>query len=841
MSTNILESKLSQSAEDALRGDFSTSTKKLKSLQLGIDQKDLNTTDKGEELTNTIEKTLTSVFSHLSPSTGGMDIEGVDKLLQLGNTRRSQNSKELQANAKNNKAQKDKQLDIINENSRDIDDLVRMNKDKYSDLLSIYNLIIRIIPKMRLVLGTYANTIISPDDFTKDSLNIRILDGSTNEEKSKLNRKKVQDILDGFELNKNIKDDITSYLINGRLFFLVTSVNQELKRLLNESGNTLSEDGIYSTLSSKRSSGLKSLSESFVKQTAQGRDTDNRFKNIKTLQEVFSIPEESLTEAAGKLDALIESSFIYSDKQALIADMELDEETTDNLTSFFGKSSAMLSESLNTGGPQQIHIAQASGSGDFVDTSKIKGKNRAVVRRISPANIIPLEHDGNNFGYIHLDIVDIDPDNNVLPVDGDDGNSGAMFGSSSSASGNGAAIQNIITASQDIDSDGSGRSGGKRKGYENSSQSPGPSPAEDARLRFMTDVFANRLSKEANIRLLNKSDEFKDAIYHGLSLKKMDASQRVRIVYLEPDEVVFINRGQSIFDNVIFFAKLYIASLITLLLQNVLRGGDQRVVYVEVGLDNNGAHAVQEVIKNLKSREISSVLNMDLQTVMNIQSQFKDYFVPVVNGEKPIAFDTISNDGNKSLDDDFLNWLGGNIFSGMGIPAAYLTEVENIDFAKSLSMQNSRFLRDVISEQSTLSRGYTDLVRKIVEIEHNEEITRTRRRRNANNDLEHVVSLIDTSELAVLFPAPSSLSLMNISDQMQTAISTLTQIIETVDLHSSGIKEEKQEEIRQRILTRILREYVTSFDWNFFQNVVDDTITDITTKDSVHGNDEEDE
>ena len=301
-------------------------------------------------------------------------------------------------------------------------------------------------------------------------------------------------------------------------------------------------------------------------------------------EDAVQIPSNSNleTEAAKRLEFVLNNEIIIGNSKNLMADYAANDLNEAATSEFFGVANSMTKEA-NT----RINTAQPStgSKGDKVVASDIKANDTAIVKRISPANIVPLELDGKKYGYIHLDIVEIDPDGDVLPIDNtDDVDSMGMLPSSSSALNNGSILQNIVSTGRDVSVNGNNQiSSGlnsKRRNYENPTGSPSLNGVEDARLMFLTKIFANRLSKETNLKLLKNDENLRNAIYNGLAIKKLCSNQKLRVVYLKPEEVVYINRGHSIFDNVLFFCKLYIATLITILMQNILNGGDKRAVSI---------------------------------------------------------------------------------------------------------------------------------------------------------------------------------------------------------------------------------------------------------------------
>ena len=665
---------------------------------------------------------------------------------------------------------------------------------------------------MRLLLNTYATSILSPDDLTSTTVNINLTEENLEQVQKNKIIKKASKLFDKYDINKNIRNDIISYLITGKLFYLVTSVNEELIKMLNEE-KLVNDGGVYRSLSESNS--FATLFENDLSESAKSENHKPNLliEEFKTVFNMHGKDSKDLSESAKQVDNLINEQFVIGNSSALLEDLSensLSEDTIiNNLSGNFDN--------------------RQNKDNKPVTNKDIKGANKAIVTKISPSNIIPLEHGRKTYGYIHLDIIEIDPDNDIMPVDSSTDEEG--FGMSPSAgtiNGAGNAISGIISNTRDIPSGSQGNNQGGNKSYENPTQSPGISTVDDARLMFMANVFTNKLSKETNLKLIKKSETLKNAVYNGLAVRKLNSNQKIRIVYLKPDEVVYINRGHSIFDNVLFFCKIYIATLITILMQNVLNGGEKRAVYVEVGEDNNGANAVNRVVKDIRSREVGSVMGMDINSILNIQSQFQSYYIPVVDGEKPISFETIDSLNNKSIDDEFLNWLGSQIYSGMGTPTAYLNEVENVDFAKLLSMQNSRYLRECLSEQINLSPGFTDLLRKIYAIEYEDELLKDNQ--DDNNISSNDSDIVSPSLLEVKLPVPSALALYSIGEQLNNAQNVADAIMTNSNVvNLAGVPPEEEEKLKNHVRNDIIRHLASSVNWDNIDTIITNAMNNYKT------------
>lgn len=845
---DILSGAISKTAVNKISERFDRSNNRIEKIQNNLDNEDLALNTATNKINANIDKLATNVARRLLASNANnteSPAPPVDSMFYLANPPKDKEErKKKRANSKKLKQEiEDLKKEITTSQQSLIRNVVESNKSRFWEYLSTYNLIIRIIPKMRLALKTVANTIISPDDFTKCSLNIMVDADNVNEEDHDQIKERVESLINYYDINTKLQNDVIAYLRDGKLIYLVLSMNNEIKQMLTESASELDNIQSYKTLN---------LNEGFISSADMSQlllenPTISKQGSVflEEFKDAFGISKETkgaeINSAISKFSDVLKETFIIGDSNHILSeysDVLLSEDM--NISGFFGSA---VSPYNSTGGSN----VQVGNGRKLVDPAKEKilktklgGSEKAILKRVSPGNIVDLTFEDNILGYLYLDIVEVDPDGTTMPSDKvDNGNEGYTFMPSQSV-GNGNVLQNMVYSGKDIPMDGNGSHSSGAKNVENPNGQR-LDVADDARLQFLAAAFANKLSDESNIKLIKKSSTIKQAIYNTLSIRKLTRKDKVRVIYLKPEEVVMINRGHSIFDNILFFAKIYITTLLTLLMQNVLRGAPKRAVYVEVGLDNNPANATQQAIRDVKSKEISSITNMDMQSIINYVGEFQDYYIPVVDGEKPITFETIDALDAKSLDDDFLNWLSNNIFSGMGIPSAYLTEVENVDFAKTLSMQNSRFIRDIIGDQVILSKGYTELLRKLYTLNFkanevddksdpskDEALTKDAKTYTDSQNLaKAAIKYFDINNISVKFPSPASLNMNNLSEQISNVNNFVTTLTENLSFDDS-IPEADQEKLKKKLIMRFTKKNLPNVDWEELESMMEEIVRDYT-------------
>jgi hypothetical protein len=510
-------------------------------------------------------------------------------------------------------------------------------------------------------------------------------------------------------------------------------------------------------------------------------NADKELEFLKEGKKLFTNDKLTSESFINEMNFIIENGMVIgSSKEFLSEDAKMENEFTSN-----------------------NYFREKEASDKQVDKLKLS-TDSAMVKKLLPENIVKLEFNDKCFGYVYVDSV---VDENINGLANNMGNGQQNINITTNSP-----MGTVLYSGKDTpaNSEGLGQMSGEL------------GAAMDAKLQFIASAFANRLSVDQNISLLKNNEELKNAIYNSLKVKRLIKQDKLRVTFFKPSEIIHIDRGSSIFDNILFFAKLYIASLITILMQNIIRGGDKRAYYVDTGLENDIANTVQQVIKDVKSKDITGIHNMDIFSILNIVGETSDYYFPTIDDTKPVTIDTVAGLQNPSLDNDFLNWLSNNIFSGMGLPSAYLTEVENVDFAKTLSMQNTRFIRDIVSEQVILGKGYTTLVQKIYYIEYtlNEKNTSkkdkdTEEENDEETSLTDRLAMINVADIKVSFPSPMSLNMTNLNDQISNLSSFIDPIVETIDWGKSD-----KEKAVAMLKGEMMRQYIPNVDWNMIDGIV---------------------
>lgn len=661
--------------------------------------------------------------------------------------------------------------------TQNIADLTAFEKERaarYDDYKVIYSY----IPQLAACIKVYTNCIISPDDFTKSSINFLYKDTIISKNSDDIISKNIKTLITKYQIEDKLKEYIKDTLVLGDTFIAILDYNQEINKYLlnenNESLNISSENKFFLESSDiPINSEFKLLCDIVINESNIGNKVKQNYlkkDNSKPIEpEIYKDIQSSLLK-------MINGNINYNENGKSLL-----------------KGDSKINEFLN----------KKSKNKDNSDTKQWTnfGFNGSIIRKLKPENVIKLEVDGINLGYLYIEKDETSP-SNLNPSVSSTGNDQSI--------GTGLS-KDFFNSRYDIN--------------ENGNQSGGYKTKEEA----IINLFMNGISKKLDNEFIKDNKEFKDILYVLLKDKYI-LEKKVNITYLTDDEVVHFavdkygTYGQSRLANSLFFAKIYLATLITELMQKISRGRDKRLIYVETSVDDDIEGVVQSVARDIKSKEISSDLLKSVTTVLNYAGSFDDYYLPLVDGEKPIDFDTLQG-MDVSADNDFLEYLLKSMIQGTGLPVNYIDASQEVDFARTLAMQSSTFVENIVSDQSQLQPSATKLIQILYENEYQNENVLNYDNKNKNGNSDDNVkkkrkkdsNYIDVNSIIVSFPVPISLTMNNTNEQ----IGNSTQILDfAISTYYSENSDDPNADLKKLIFKKNLaKKILPNLDWDMYDDV----------------------
>jgi hypothetical protein len=697
----------------------------------GVDKKDdFNSDIKG------IEDSLNKINKGYKKFTGGNLIEFLSKM-EFNN-----NNNALTVNSGKNKKLDKGQIEKVL-SKENISQLIDFEKDRigrYND----YNLIYSYIPELASCVNVFRDCILSPDDLTKSSLT-PFYGSTVNSETNKDIIRNITKLIEKYDLNIKGNNIIRKSLTLGDYFVAVLRYDDEFnKMLLNEQDNELF-----------------------------GKEKEEQYTLLESAVEIDSDVEyiaEILSEAKDAPD----KTDIYANIQKDVAKMlnsnvNFDDDPRSVLVKAKPKDFAKLNRNRQKRDKEENEFTNFGFKG-------------SIVRMLEPENVIKLEVDGINFGYIY-----IEKSEEVM------------------AQAKRNAINDFFDSRVDIER----------------------SKIKD-REEVITNVFVKGISKKIDNELIKDNKEFKDHIYTLLKQKYL-TDKSIKITYLTPDEVVpfIVDKdglyGHSILSRSLFFAKLYLATLITELMQKVSRGRDKRLIYVETGLDDDIEGVIQGVVKDIKSKEIQTDVLKSITTILNDIGVFDDYYIPLVDGEKPLDFDTLQG-MDVDADNPFLQFLLKSAITGTGIPVNYIDASQDVEFSRNLAMQNSTFVRAIVSHQTMYSKSFSELIRILYRNEYmvDENRNGVDDRKEEGNKKVTDTQNVNLEDIEIRFPVPITLNLTNVNDQINNSSQTIDFIISNYidDNDSDSLKKTN---FRKKVARELLP---TTIDWDKMDKLFEESQMD---------------
>jgi len=323
----------------------------------------------------------------------------------------------------------------------------------------------------------------------------------------------------------------------------------------------------------------------------------------------------------------------------------------------------------------------------------------------------------------------------------------------------------------------------------------GNSPVnKETRASIIADLCLKRLSKKIDKKFIAKNKEFKDFIFSILRARKR--LNKVTVTFIPASNMVHFKRGngtygESVLDSVLYFAKLYVLSMLSALMQQIIMGKDKQIFYVDTGLDEDSEGAIQKFIMDFRSKEVTVDDFSDVTNIMNRVTKSNSMFIPMVDGKKAVEFDNYAGQ-QAEFNNDFLQDLLKSIISGTGIPTAWLDSgMSDVEFATQLVQQNGNVLRTVTMYQRIMNNGITRLFQLLYK---HQKITKDQ----------------NVPDFFIHYPEPVTLDSKVAEESISKAQSIADFIINTLIGENPNERDTLAKEVLKRELTK---KYSAGIDW----------------------------
>jgi hypothetical protein len=642
----------------------------------------------------------------------------------------------------------------------------------YNNYRAIYNH----IPEAAQALDTFKENIMSPDDFTKLIFNVHY-DNPIDKKVQDRIELQLKELTQKYEIESLADEVIEGSLLYGDQYLAVLSLDEELDVMLSDpimGTDTFFNPG-NATFSKLNEQNLALLDKDSIDYTINPSDVDVDKSLNEAFSEMLNLKENEKSKVTDDVTKDLVSKII-------------------NENVLIGSKKELILERISAE-MSKIEDMKQAGRDLPAEEKKEKNKNKkkgkedekplyvngSSLKLLDPSKVVELKIDNVIYGYYYVQ------DANV----GNIPNAGYLGQSTGREVLNPVTMgSNILTTNNSKFTPSTG---------DLSIQNVGATKVE-----LISRVFLDVLSKKIDKDFVRHNKEFKDFIYN-LIRQDYILKKGVKLIFFNPDEIIAF-KVPALYRKIVFFAKLYLAMLTNMLLIKMGRAHDKRVFYVDVGVDANYEQAISRVIQDIKTKEFKMDSIGEINTILNLNpGRFDDYYIPQVNGEKPIEIDTLQG-MDVDMNNEFLEFLKDSMMSGIGIPRNLIDATKELDFARTLSAQNANFVRAVIKYQKKLTLPFTRLYRKLYENEY----------RYANDGKSGVLSMIDIKDINITFPSPATLNMTNMTDQLNAAETNAEFYSNTLVTPNADGSNEREKSL---LKSEIIKDLLPGVDWEKYEKM----------------------
>jgi len=331
---------------------------------------------------------------------------------------------------------------------------------------------------------------------------------------------------------------------------------------------------------------------------------------------------------------------------------------------------------------------------------------------------------------------------------------------------------------------------------------------EEGRSAFLLDLITKKLNIKLDKKFLSNNPEFRNIIAEILKDVK-NMNKKVNVIFIPADKLIHFKNtdtmyGESLFKPILFTAKLYLAALMSTLMQKLIRAPEKRVFYISTGLDEDTEGAVISFMRDIKAKDITLNDLGEVDTAMNKATAFQDLYVPVVDGEKPIDIETMPG-SDVSLENDFLEYLKKTMITGTGVPANFIGSSDEVEFARSITMQNGNLVKTISEKQIIYGECFVELFYKLYKNEFPE-------------DTE-----IREENIFAMFPPPNTLKNNNYSE----AIGNIQTLSDFINQTFNG---DEENELSKEFKLKLRKKFFSQIKWDEIEDIYNDCKEEIIKK-----------
>lgn len=331
-----------------------------------------------------------------------------------------------------------------------------------------------------------------------------------------------------------------------------------------------------------------------------------------------------------------------------------------------------------------------------------------------------------------------------------------------------------------------------------------------AKDRNLVANLADLIIRSFDRSMLDKNIALKSEIAEIIMEHKFNEG-RLSFLYIPENEVIrFVvnedenGKGHSVIEPSLFPARMYL--LLTLYnMLYTLNNNTTRVHYLRSsGLNKDYAAQIQRAIRKFQLRRITVDDIYSSSGVLNKIGGMGEMVLPSGRGDyKALETDTIAAVDNP-VNTEFLEQMRRQAISGTGVPALLvINALDEVDFAKTLEMANTRFLSAVSSYKIDFNKNCTRMYQLILRY---------------TSDLE-------TSEIATFRYAFNSVrqSMLDITNNMVSNFNTLYETVSQIYFSKEELEDDngKPSENSLALKRELAEEFMPHLNYDDLDRMID--------------------
>ena len=325
----------------------------------------------------------------------------------------------------------------------------------------------------------------------------------------------------------------------------------------------------------------------------------------------------------------------------------------------------------------------------------------------------------------------------------------------------------------------------------------------------MVDTLATIIIRNFDRKILEKNVHLKSEIAEIIMAHKFSEG-KLSFVYIPETDIVRLainedenGMGHSILEPSLFPARMYLMLTLYNMLYT-LNNNTIRVHYIKSsGLNKDYAAQIQRAIRKFQSRRISIDDIYSYSGVMNKIGGMGELVLPAGRNDfKAMETDTIEAVQNP-INIEFLEQQRRQAISGTGVPhLLVINAIDEVDFAKTLELANTRFLSTVSSYKIDANKGMTKLYQLLA---------------------RYCTTLDEDTIQSLRFSYnPAKQQELNITTEMISSFNSLVEVIESIYYDKSELEDDQGRFSPRRIALRkeLAREYLPQLNIDHLDDVV---------------------